>query len=146
MLAGVVLVLTPIFAVMTLDRMEKLKSHITDQQVAKGISLIRTFEAGTRTGMMTMHWGMRRIQELLRETAFQPEVVHIMIVSAGGTILAHSDPSRVGQVLTDMPDIIDSETGKGGVYHRYRQENQEKVFEVYKRFTPLESRFGRHPM
>ncbi len=37
MLAGVLLVLTPIFAVMTLDRMEKLKSHITDQQLAKGI-------------------------------------------------------------------------------------------------------------
>lgn len=146
MLAGVVLVLTPIFAVMTLDRMDKLKSHITDQQVAKGISLIRTFEAGTRTGMTTMHWGMRRIQELLQETAFQPEVVHIMIVSAGGTMLAHSDPSRVGQVLTDMPDIIDSETGKEGVYHRYRQENQEKVFEVYKRFTPMERRFGGYPM
>ena len=146
MLAGVLLVLTPIFAVMTLDRMEKLKSHITDQQVAKGISLIRTFEAGTRTGMMTMHWGMRRIQELLQETAFQPEVVHIMIVSAGGTILAHSDPSRVGQVLTDMPDIVDSETGKGGVYHRYRQGLQEKVFEVYKRFTPMERRFGGHSM
>ena len=146
MLAGVLLVLTPIFAVMTLDRMEKLKSHITDQQVAKGISLIRTFEAGTRTGMMTMHWGIRRIQDLLQETAFQPEVVHIMIVSADGRVLAHSDPSRVGQVLTDMPDIIDSEARKGVVYHRYRHEDGDKVFEVYKRFTPMESRFGGHPM
>jgi len=146
MLAGVILVLTPIFAVMTLDRMQKLKSHITDQQLAKGISLIRTFEAGTRTGMMTMHWGMRRIQDLLHETAFQPEVFHIMIVSADGTILAHSDPDRVGEVLTDMPDIFDPEAGNGGVYHRYRQEDQGKVFEVYKRFAPMERRFGRHPM
>ncbi len=146
MLAGVLLVLTPIFAVMTLDRMEKLKSHITDQQVAKGISLIRTFEAGTRTGMMTMHWGMRRIQDLLQETAFQPEVVHIMIVSAGGTILAHSDPAKLGQVLTDMPEIIDSETDQGSVYHRYRQEDENKVFEVYKRFAPMESRFRGHSM
>ncbi|MCF8075979.1 MAG: histidine kinase [Desulfotignum sp.] len=146
MLAGVILVLTPIFAGMTLDRMQKLKSHITDQQLAKGISLIRTFEAGTRTGMMTMHWGMRRIQDLLQETAFQPEVVHIMIVSAGGTILAHSDPDQVGQVLTDIPDMPDSEATKSPVFHRSLLKGKEKVFEVYKRFTPMESRFGGHPM
>ncbi len=124
----------------------KLKSHITDQQLAKGISLIRTFEAGTRTGMVTMHWGMRRIQDLLQETAFQPDVQYIMIVSAGGTILAHSDPPRVGQVLADMPDIIDSEAERGLVHYRYQQEDEEKVFEVYKRFTPMESRFGGHSM
>jgi two-component system, NtrC family, sensor histidine kinase HydH len=146
MLAGVLVVLTPIFAVMTLDRMEKLKSHITDQQLAKGISLIRTFEAGTRTGMMTMHWGIRRIQDLLQETALQPDVVHIMIVSAEGTILAHSDPARVGQGLTDMPDFMGSEGDMGLVSHRYLLAGEEKVFEVYKRFTPMESRFMKHPM
>jgi two-component system, NtrC family, sensor histidine kinase HydH len=146
MLAGVLVVLTPIFAVMTLDRMGKLKTHVTDQQLAKGISLIRTFEAGTRTGMMTMHWGIRRIQDLLQETAFQPEVVHIMIVSANGTILAHSDPGRIGQILTDVPDIMDSEGGMGPVFHRYLRSGEEKVFEVYKRFTPMESRFMKHPV
>jgi two-component system, NtrC family, sensor histidine kinase HydH len=149
MLVGVLVVLTPIFAVMTLDRMEKLKTHITDQQLAKGVSLIRTFEAGTRTGMMTMHWGIRRIQELLQETALQPDVVHIMIVSREGAILAHSDPARVGQVLTDLPDIMDSEGEMGPVFHRYLPDlpaGEEKVFEVYKRFTPMESRFVKHPM
>ncbi len=96
--------------------------------------------------MVTMHWGMRRIQDLLQETAFQPDVQYIMIVSAGGTILAHSDPPRVGQVLADMPDIIDSEAERGLVHYRYQQEDEEKVFEVYKRFTPMESRFGGHSM
>ncbi|HKL00319.1 MAG TPA: ATP-binding protein [Desulfotignum sp.] len=142
MLAGVLLVLTPIFAVMTLDRMEKLKSHITDQQLAKGISLIRTFEAGTRTGMMTMHWGLRRIQDLLRETSLQPDVAYIMIAADNGTILAHSDPAQVGQILTDFPD-----TGSWNgndvrpASHRIRMADGEKVFEVYKRFAPMESRF-----
>ncbi|MCF8092275.1 MAG: histidine kinase [Desulfotignum sp.] len=146
MLAGVILVLTPIFAVMTLDRMEKLKSHITDQQLAKGISLIRTFEAGTRTGMMTMHWGIRRIQDLLQETSLQPDVVYIMIVSGNGTILAHSDPARVGQFLAAVPDIGDSEETARQVFHRYQETDKEKVFEVYKRFTPMESRFYGGPM
>ncbi|MFO7913469.1 MAG: ATP-binding protein [Desulfotignum sp.] len=145
MLAGVLLVLTPIFAVMTLDRMEKLKSHITDQQLAKGISLIRTFEAGTRTGMMTMHWGIRRIQDLLQETSLQPDVVYIMIVSDNGTILAHSDPAQVGELWTDLPDIGIRNEAAQPVSHRSRMADGEKVFEVYKLFTPMESRFqGRH--
>ncbi|MFN2437473.1 MAG: histidine kinase, partial [Desulfotignum sp.] len=65
---GVFLVMTPIFAFMTLDRMETVKTHIKDQLVIKGISLIQTFEAGTRTGMLTMGWGQRRIQAMLQET------------------------------------------------------------------------------
>ncbi|MDZ7666163.1 MAG: ATP-binding protein [Desulfotignum sp.] len=146
MLAGVILVLTPIFTILTLDRMKKLKSHMTDQQTVKAISLIRTFEAGTRTGMMTMHWGMRRIQALLQETAIQPDVVHIMIVSEDGTILAHSDPDRVGGTLTNVPGMNNSEGEPGPVFHRYVQMDDEKVFEVYKRFTPMESPMMRHPM
>ena len=146
MLAGVLLVLTPIFAVMTLDRMEKLKSHITDQQLAKGVSLIQTFEAGTRTGMMTMHWGMRRIQDLLQETAFQPEVAYIMIISADGTVLAHSDPTRVGERLAETPSPEDPEPSETKVFHRFQETDDKEVFEVYKRFTPMESRFMRHPM
>ncbi|HSL60660.1 MAG TPA: ATP-binding protein [Desulfotignum sp.] len=146
MLAGVLLVLAPIFAVMTLDRMEKLKSHITDQQVVKGVSLIRTFEAGTRTGMMTMHWGMRRVQDLLQETAMQPDVAYIMIVSANGTILAHSDPVLVGQVLVDPPVLPGSDEPAGSAHHRHLLVSGEKVFEVYKRFTPMESRFSGRPM
>jgi len=141
MLAGVLLVLTPIFAVMTLDRMEKLKSHITDQQLAKGISLIRTFEAGTRTGMMTMHWGIRRIQDLLRETSLQPDVAYIMIAADNGTILAHSDPAQVGQILTDLPDFGSGIEAVRSASHRTRTADGEKVFEVYKRFAPMESRF-----
>ncbi len=145
MLAGVLLVLTPIFAVMTLDRMEKLKSHITDQQLAKGISLIRTFEAGTRTGMMTMRWGIRRIQDMLGETSLQPDVVYIMITAENGTILAHSDPAQVGQVLADLPDTAFRNEAAHPVSHRTRMADKEKVFEVYKRFAPMESRFqGRH--
>ena len=141
MLAGVLLVLTPIFAVMTLDRMEKLKSHITDQQLAKGISLIQTFEAGTRTGMMTMHWGIRRIQDMLRETSLQPDVAYIMIAADNGTVLAHSDPVQVGQVMPDIPDIGLWNGDARLASHRTRMADGQKVFEVYKRFAPMESRF-----
>nr|NJM03044.1 hypothetical protein [Desulfobacula sp.] len=69
----------------------------------KGTALIRTFEAGTRTGMVTMRWGAPRIQAMVFETALQPEVVYVMIVSREGKILAHSDMDMVGRDMGDMP-------------------------------------------
>ncbi|MDZ7667465.1 MAG: hypothetical protein U5K27_19410 [Desulfotignum sp.] len=136
---GVFLVMTPIFAFMTLDRMETVKTHIKDQLVIKGISLIQTFEAGTRTGMLTMGWGQRRIQAMLQETALQPDVAYIMIVTDQGTVLAHSDPSRVGRNREFLPDFP-AQTDKYSVAgYRIRSENSEQIFEVFKWFAPLRS-------
>lgn len=140
---GVLLVMFPIFAFMTLDRMKTVKTHIKDQLVIKGISLIQTFEAGTRTGMLTMGWGQRRIQTMLQETALQPDVAYIMIVTGQGTILAHSDPSRVGQnrkLLPDFPAQTDKLSMAG---YRIRSENSEQIFEVFKWFTPLRTGMAR---
>ncbi|MFN2437186.1 MAG: ATP-binding protein, partial [Desulfotignum sp.] len=97
------------------------------------------FEAGTRTGMLTMGWGQRRIQAMLQETALQPDVAYIMIVTDQGTVLAHSDPSRVGRNLEFLPDFP-AQTDKYSVAgYRIRSENSEQIFEVFKWFAPLRS-------
>ncbi len=137
MMAGVLVVLLPIFAFMTLDRMERQKEYIKERLLIKGISLIRTFEAGTRTGMLTMQWGARRIQSMLLETAVQPDVDYIMITSKSGEILAHSDAALVGKRFDAMPDITAVQGDTLLVSHRRRQMKGRQVFEVFKRFTPL---------
>lgn len=137
MMAGVLVVLLPIFAFMTLDRMERQKEYIKDRLLIKGISLIRTFEAGTRTGMLTMQWGARRIQSMLLETAIQPDIDYIMITSRSGEILAHSDATQVGKIFDAMPDITAVQGDTLLVSHRTRQMEGHPVFEVFKRFTPL---------
>ncbi len=145
MMAGVLVVLLPIFGVMTLDRMEKQKEHIKEQLLGRGISLIRTFEAGTRTGMLTMGWGFRRIQAMLQETAGQPDIEYLMITSGEGEILVHSDPDMVGKFFDAMPDIAQVQEDTLLVGHRKRQVQETPVFEVYKRFSPLAMGFrGRH--
>ncbi|MCP3944352.1 MAG: PAS domain-containing protein [Desulfobacteraceae bacterium] len=145
MMAGVLLVLLPIFAFMTLDRMEKQKNYTMEQLLIRGTSLIRTFEAGTRTGMLTMRWGAPRIQAMLLETSIQPNVDYIMITSSSGEILADSDPSMVGKRFDAMPDITAVQEDTLLVSHRVRQIDGDPVFEVFKRFTPLASGFrGRH--
>lgn len=138
-------VLVPIFAFMTLDRMERQKEFIRERLLSKGISLIRTFEAGTRTGMLTMRWGAQRIQAMLLETASQPDIDYIMITSREGEILAHSDAAMVGKVYDAMPEIAAVQGDTLLVSHRTRQMDGHSVFEVFKRFTPLSIGFrGRH--
>jgi len=145
MVAGVLVVLVPIFAFMTLDRMDRQKEFIREQLLIKGISLIRTFEAGTRTGMLTMRWGAQRIQAMLLETASQPDIDYIMITSREGEILAHSDAAMVGKVYDAMPGIAAVQGDTLLVSHRTRQMDGYPVFEVFKRFAPLSTGFrGRH--
>ncbi len=148
LIAGVLLILLPIFTFMTLDRLERQKEFFTQRLIEKGTFLIRTFEAGTRTGMVTMRWGARRIQAMLLETSLQPEVVYMTIVSRTGRILAHSDAAMVGQIFDPMPGAGDLDGDMSLVRHRLRREKGE-VFEVYKRFVPIRSKFmpdhmGRH--
>ena len=145
MIAGVLVVLLPVFAFMTLDRMEKQEEHIRERFQVRGISLIRTFEAGTRTGMLTMQWGGQRIQAMLQETAVQDDIAYIMITDAKGRILAHSDPAQVGRLYKGLPDITPITRETHRVFNRARQVDGEPVFEVYKRFAPMKIRGqGRH--
>lgn len=141
-IAGVLLILLPIFTVMTLDRLERQKEFFAQRLLEKGIFLIRTFEAGTRSGMFTMQWGAKRIQDMLLETSLQPEVIYMVIVSRDGKILAHSDASLVGQTFDAMPDLAKANEDVSQVHHRVRpQKDRGDVFEVYKRFVPIRPGF-----
>ena len=137
---GVLLILLPIFTFMTLDRLERQKEFFTQRLLEKGTSLIRTFEAGTRTGMFTMRWGAKRIQAMLLETSLQPEVIYMMITSKKGRILAHSDASMMGQIYGAMPGTAKLNEDATLVYHRVRPQKEDvQVFEVFKRFVPIRS-------
>jgi len=147
LLVGILLILLPIFTIMTLERLERQKEFFTQRLLGKGVSLIRTFEAGTRTGMFTMRWGAQRIQAMLLETSFQPEVVYMAITSKDGRILAHSDASMVGRIFEGMPGVEKTDQNPGLVFHRVkRQKDTVEVFEVYKRFVPIRTKFMRRHM
>ncbi len=137
-LIGVLLILVPVFVGMTHDRLKRQEEFITQKLVEKGISLIRTFEAGTRAGMFNMRWGAQRIQTLLMETALQPDVAYMMITTKAGRILSHSNAVLVGEDYTDMPVVSQNDINPALVYHRIlNQNNSRTVFEVYKRFVPV---------
>ena len=70
--------------------------------VEKGAALIRSFEAGARTGI-GMRWSSFQLQKLLIETAQQPDIDHLIVTDVNGTIVADSDPSMIGETYgTDL--------------------------------------------
>ncbi len=138
---GIFVILVPIFVLMTIDNIREQHGRIKEKLTGKGLLLIRSFEAGTRTGMITTRWGGKRVQRLLAETAEQPEIEYMMITDRGGLILAHSDETKVGQIYEKMPDIV-FDQGKLPLFHReFISKQDAHVFEVYKEFAPAHRKF-----
>jgi two-component system sensor histidine kinase HydH len=135
-LLGAVAVLLPIFAFVTMQNIHREKEFTTRLLVEKGGALIRSFEAGTRSGMMGMQRGGFQLQRLLTEMSQLPDIAHLAVTDAAGTILSHSDLDRVG-----------TEFGKGLDYARLAQSKRldwrivkgsdgAPVFEVFRKFEP----------
>ncbi|HIC85834.1 MAG TPA: PAS domain S-box protein [Desulfobacterales bacterium] len=146
LILGAVAVLAPIFIFMTLEYLDRQNKKTTELLVEKGAALIRSFEAGTRTGMLGMNWGRHQIQRLLSETSKQPDIIHLIITDSNGLILAHSDLDQVGTIYKtglELSQLAEEETVK---WREISGPNGLKVFEVYRKFEPVRRNFGRMGM
>lgn len=136
---GLVIVLVPIFFFWTLQNINKQKENMAFLLSEKGAALIRSFEAGTRTGMMGM-MGMRaggfQLQKLLTETAQQPDILYLIVTDTAGVILAHSDPSRIGGVYGADLDLDRVSRTEGIMWRRAQNPGSPPTFEVFRRFRP----------
>ncbi|MBN2568577.1 MAG: PAS domain-containing protein [Deltaproteobacteria bacterium] len=137
---GAVIVLAPIFLFVALENINTQKKNTTKLLIEKGAALIRSFEAGTRTGITGMSWGAIQVQRLITETALQPDIFYIFITDDSGKILAHSELSRVGQYYENGLDI---ESVSRSQELQWRQTDY--IFEVYRKFAPLQGPQGRKP-
>lgn len=98
LIIGAVVILAPIFILMTLENINRQKEQTTRLLVEKGAALIRSFEAGARTGI-GLRWGDFHLQKLLMETAEQPGIDYLVVTDARGTILADSEPPEARRNL-----------------------------------------------
>ena len=135
---GAVAVLLPLFVFMTWKYVHRQKQNTTELMVEKGAALIRSFEAGTRTGMMGMNWGGLQVQRLLSETAKQPDIIYLMVTDPHGKILAHSDPHMIGQTYKTDLDLGRISRSERLSWRRVTGPEGKMVFEVYRQFHPLQ--------
>ena len=104
--------------------------------IEKGAALIRSFEAGARTGVLGMSWGGLQIQKLLVETAHQPDIVYLLITDFQGRILAHNDPSMIGQYHGSDLNIQEIARSKSLYYREISDEKGLGIFEITRYFAP----------
>ncbi len=146
LILGAVAVLAPIFIFMTFEYLDRQNKKTTELLVEKGAALIRSFEAGTRTGMMGMNWGRHQVQMLLTETAKQPDIVHLAITDTDGLILAHSDLKQVGNIYKTGLDLSKVAESEAVNWREITGPHGAMVFEVYKKFEPMRRPMGMRGM
>jgi len=134
---GALIVIFPIFTFMTLDRINRQKERNVRLLLEKGSALARAFEAATYTGMAGHQWTEEMIKTLLAETAALPDIAYLFVVDASGKILIHDEPEKVGlsygRELNLEALVKDGRTG-----WRILEQGGEKVFEMYKPFSPVD--------
>ncbi len=139
-----VLILLPIFIFMTLENINRQKENTTRLLVEKGAALIRSFEAGARTGMMGMRWGGVQVQRLLTETAQQPDIVYLLITDGTGNILAHSDKTRIGKNYGKELDLEGISQSQNVGWRQIPNRKGPRIFEVFSQFSPTRGNVPRH--
>ncbi|HDZ24614.1 MAG TPA: PAS domain-containing protein [Desulfobacteraceae bacterium] len=143
-LVGSVVILGTILVFWTHENLNREKKFVTELMVEKGAALIRSFEAGTRTGMMGMmgmHRGEFRLQRLLMETARQPDIVYLVVTNSNGTILAGNDPRKIGSIHGNHLDLqrISHETKVQ--WREVHDPDGGHIFEVFRGFLPNRGKF-----
>lgn len=134
---GAVVVLFPIFAIMTIQNIHRQDRSSTRLLLEKGAALIRSFEAGARTGM-GMSWSEFQLQKLLTETAQQSDIRYLLVTDVNGTILAHDDPRYIGQKHGRRLNLQKISHLKTVQWRIVRDPDNKKIFEVFSKFSPVE--------
>jgi two-component system sensor histidine kinase HydH len=143
----ILLAVVVVLAIRNINREERYMSQILSE---KGAALIKSFEAGARTGMMGMMWGGSQVQTLLEETAEQPGILYLVVTDKTGRILADNDRAEIGRRFRDGPSMKALEPGTRTRWRVTSHWGGQEAFEVYRYFQPLAgseplSRTGRPP-
>jgi len=145
---GAVAILVPIFVFWAFQNIAREKEFTTELLLEKGAALIRSFEAGARTGMMGM-MGMNgtrfQLQKLLTQTAQQPDILYIIVTDIHGTVLAHSDPVRIGGLYATDLNLRQVSNFRKVRWRQISGPKGARIFEVYRRFMPTSRPFRRFP-
>jgi len=133
---GAVAILVPIFMFWTLQNISKEREYVVRLLTEKGSALIRSIEAGARTGMIGMRGGGFRVQRLISETAQTPDIVYLMVTDASGNVVAHSDEAEIGQTHGTDLDLQRISRSDKVQWRQISRLDGASIFEVFRRFSP----------
>ncbi|MFP3980098.1 MAG: ATP-binding protein [Desulfobacterales bacterium] len=136
MIVGAAAILLAVLVAMAVNNYNREKRYMAQILLEKGSALIKSFEAGTRTGMRAMGWGERQVQQLIEEMADQADVLYITVTDTTGQILAHSDPDRIGGRLENEIKADQADPAGEEKWRLTKTQSGTPAFEVYGFFNP----------
>jgi two-component system sensor histidine kinase HydH len=96
--------------------------------------------------MMGRQWGGFQLQQLLSETAQQPDIVHLLVTDDTGNTIADSRPDQIGSIHGRELDLKNISQDKNLRWRRITRPDGQNVFEVYRKFIPSGPHRGRGMM
>ena len=137
MIIGTAVILLMVVLILAASNYNREKGYMADILLEKGAALIKAFEAGTRTGMMSMGWNDSQVQRLLSEIANLPDVLYLTITDTNGRILAASDPSHIGKPFSTLFNRPLPAPTPSPKWRLTTAESAVPAFEVYQYFNPF---------
>jgi len=134
---GAVFILLVILLVLAMRNINREKKYMSQILSEKGVTIIRSYESGTRTGMMRMMWGREQNQTLLEEIARQPGILYIVITDRDGHILADNNRGEIGKRFIDPGTMQKLRPDTNEQWRVADTGNGKKAFEVYRYYRPL---------
>ena len=138
MIIGSVCILAGILLILAVKNINREKQFMERALLSQANVLMRSVEAGSRTGMMGNGWGRQRRQTLIEEMAQQSEILYLALVDSMGRIIAHSDPEQVGKTLSPA-------FPRAGETSCRFTDKDPGAFEVMRTFQPWCRQSGRGP-
>lgn len=136
LIVGSALILGLAIAFWAVKNAQLERASMTRNLLDRSGALIWAVEGSVRAGM-GMRISARHLQFMLEETARQPGIAYMAVATQEGLILAHSDRTRIGDVLYP-PEAMATLSPTASPGWRVLQEDKAgSVFEVYKLFAPL---------
>lgn len=127
---GSLLLVISISTYRNIDREKKIHMDFIYRQ---GLTLLRSIEAGARSGMAIQLWGEDSLARLIQETGKDENISYIYLVDEKGVVVHHSIPSLEGTIAIWLPQILDPSE----VVTRFRKNpDSSQVYDLAKRFFP----------
>jgi len=140
------LVLCTVVLVLAVRNIHRERNFMSSMLSEKGAALIKSFEAGARTGLRGGLGARGRLQTLLEETASLPNIRFIAVTDAHGKVLAHNEQGRIGSLLLSEPRLAELRPGPEVQWRLIEEKTTSfaaNTFLVFSAFDPLQFRSPR---
>lgn len=136
LLVGFALILALAIGFWAVKNTRQERENMVRNLVERAGALMWAMEGGARAGM-GMQSTASYLQFMLEETAKQPDIVYMAVITRQGEVVAHSDRSRIGQQFYP-PDGMEGVSAQPAIdWRMLRTRDKQRVFEAYRLFTPL---------